>query len=161
MTDDKYIRVPAIKYCGRKNIDWDAVKKDMKAFQGKVYRQIANDQDIRVNLTSIDEYTSSKYTRGLKGTYAKAKANIIQIIPELIINATNQRWVPNNAEKHSNNACNGWYRYDSFFALPVQAKGEDSVRWNEYRCTIIVNANDNGLFLYDIINIKKEVSNPR
>ncbi len=161
MNIDRYIRVNTIDYSGRKNIDWGEVKKAMKSYQGKSYCIKEYDQEIRINLTSVDEFSSSRYTRRLKGTLAKAKANLIGILPELIANATNRRWVPNNAAKHSNNASKGWYRYDGFFALPVKASDESEIRWNRYRCTLIVNSNDNGLFLYDVINIKKEVSNPR
>ena len=44
-------------------------------------------------------------------------------------------------------------------------KGKQNIqwnfRWNYYKGTLLVRINDNGLFLYDIINIKKETSTPR
>lgn len=133
----------------------------MKKYQGNSYMVEEYGDEINVNMMSIDEYISSKYTRGLKGTLAKAKANIAQILPELIQSATNRRWIDNNDEKHKNNANKGWYRYDVFFSLPIKAEDDEDIHWNKYRATMIVRANDRGQFLYDIINIKKEVSNPR
>ena len=61
-------------------------------------------------------------------------------------------------DKHNNDAKGGWYRYDTFFSLPVVFAGESSV--NYYRGTIIARINDNGIYLHDIINIKKEDSKP-
>ena len=58
--------------------------------------------------------------------------------------------------KHRNDAKQGWVRYDAYFSLPVQAENESKKRWNKYRCTIIIESNDTGMYLYDIINIKKE-----
>ncbi len=154
--ENRYVRVETVLFFGRKNISWNEVEKYMKKYQGKCYSVNESKETIKVNLTSIDEFVSSKYTRRLKGTLAKAKANIALTIPELIGNATNRRWIQNNDEKHRNNASKGWYRYDAFFSLPVKAENENEKRWNNYSCTIIVNANDTGMYLYDIINIKKE-----
>ena len=52
----------------------------------------------------------------------------------------------------------GWYRYDAFFSLPVTFDGKQSL--NYYRATLIVRINDSGLYLHDIVNIKKEDSKP-
>ena len=152
----RYVNVETVLFHGRKNIDWDEVENYLKRYLGKSYRVIETQDVIKINTNSIDEFVSSRYTRKLKGTLAKAKANIALIIPELIENATNRRWVQNNDEKHCNNASKGWFRYDAWFAFPVQAENENEKRWNNYICTVIVNANDNGMYLYDVINIKKE-----
>ena len=155
----KYIKVNKIIFRGRQNIQWKDVADYLKSFQGKSYKVNENNDLIHINFTTIEAYTGSRYTWKLKGSLAKVKANIVQIIPEMIENASNRRWVENNSEKHNNNASKGWYRYDTFFSVPVQS--EDEVRWNDYRATLIVRINDRGLYLYDIINIKKEASNPR
>ena len=111
----KEIKVLNIIFRGRKDIPWKDVGEYMKRFQGKSYIVKEYGDVININLTSVDEYVSSGYTRRLKGTLAKTKANIIQLLPELIQNASNRRWVDNNDDKHKNNACRGWYRYDVFF----------------------------------------------
>ena len=56
---------------------------------------------------------------------------------------------------------NGWYRYDTRFAMPVMNGNGEFVRYNVYRAVLIVRyAADNKLYLYDIQNIKKETSIP-
>lgn len=66
----------------------------------------------------------------------------------------------NKADKHVKDAKEGWYRYDSYFAMPVQGSNEKRKRVNIYKATLIVRKSVKGLFLYDIINIKKEASKP-
>ena len=38
--------------------------------------------------------------------------------------------------------------------------GEETARLNIFKATLVVKINENGLFLYDIIDIKKEASTP-
>ena len=108
-----------------------------------------------------DEYTGSKYTHTLRGGNAKAKANAAQGIPELLEIAEGKHFRENNAEKHKRNAKNGWYRYDSRFALPVYADNGEVERYNVYHASMLIrHANDGKMYLYDILDIKKETSNP-
>lgn len=107
-----------------------------------------------------NEYAESKYTKTLRGAAAKAKANASQIIESLIVNAANKRWIENKNDKHSKNASEGWYRYDTYFAIPVQGSCEDNIRLNYYSAALVVRKTIKGLFLYDMINIKKEASTP-
>ncbi len=116
---------------------------------------------LQINSLFANEYAESQYTKRLRGSMAKVKANIVQILPQLIENATNRRWIANKNAKHINNARMGWYRYDTYFSIPVKAENEKEVRWNDYTATIVVRINEKGLFLYDIINIKKEARKPR
>ena len=109
-----------------------------------------------INSAFADEYAESKYTKALRGSLAKVKANIVQILPCLIENATNRRWIENKNIKHVNNANWGWYRYDTYFSVPVKAENEDDVWENFYMATLVVRINYQGLFLHDIINIKKK-----
>ncbi len=104
-----------------------------------------------INSAFADEYAESKYTKALRGSLAKY----------LIENATNRRWIENKNIKHVNNANGGWYRYDTYFSVPVKAENEDDVWENFYMATLVVRINDQGLFLHDIINIKKEAHKPR
>ena len=96
----------------------------------------------------------------MRGNIAKAKANASQVIGKMIVLATNRRWVENKDEKHKKNAEKGWYRYDTYFAMPVQGSDENEKRINVYRATLVVRISLKGLFLYDVINIKKEASKP-
>ncbi len=57
------------------------------------------------------------------------------------------------------NAKYGWYKYISRFALPVYCEGEEIERYNVFRVVMIVrHAEDEKMYLYDIMNIKKETS---
>ena len=44
--------------------------------------------------------------------------------------------------------------------MPVQGSDEKESRVNIYKATLVVRSSLNGMFLYDIINIKKEASKP-
>ena len=105
-----------------------------------------------------DEFTESTYTKRLCGTVAKAKANAGQVIDIMIENAQNRRWVENKDSKHAKEANGGWYRYDVGFTIPIEHNGES--RENTYVGTAVVRIKDDKLYLYDIINIKKEASTP-
>lgn len=105
-----------------------------------------------------DEFTESQYTKKLRGGLAKAKANSGQVIGEMIENAQNRRWTENKVEKHNKEASGGWYRYDVAFTIPVDDAG--TVRRNAYQATAVVRIKKDKLYLYDIINIKKEASTP-
>ena len=55
---------------------------------------------------------------------------------------------------------NGWYRYDSRFALPVYDDKGELERYNVFHASMLVrHSNDGKMYLYDVIDIKKETSN--
>ena len=67
----------------------------------------------------------------------------------------------NNEEKHNWNEKNGWYRYNSYFALPVYDDNENIERYNVFHASLLIrHASDGKMYLYDIIDIKKETSTP-
>ena len=108
-----------------------------------------------------DEYTGSVDTYSLKGTNAKAKANATQGIPQMINIAYNKSFQENRKEKHHKAGGNGWYRYESRFALPVYSESGEIERYNLFHVYLIVRHDINGkMYLYDIVNTKKETSNP-
>ena len=73
--------------------------------------------------------------------------------------ATNASHNENKKEKHSIDAANGWYRYESRFALPVYSVDGEVERYNVYHVYMIIRHDlDNRKYLYDVINIKKEMS---
>ena len=147
-------------FTSKQNISWNEVEQFLKRYIGKTYI-VAEYQDyISIFSDFPEEYSESKYTKILRGAVAKAKANASQIVDLLIMHATNRRWIENKDVKHNKNAPEGWYRYDTLFAIPVQGSNENAVRWNIYRATLVVRITPRGLFLYDVINIKKEASTP-
>lgn len=150
-----------IVFKGKRQIDWNDVKDYLGQYVGEFY-EIADTKDIiYIGKDLPDEYTGSKYTHTLKGSNAKAKANAAQGIPELLEIAEGKHFRENNAEKHKRNAKNGWYRYDSRFALPIYADNGEVERYNVYHASMLIrHANDGKMYLYDILDIKKETSNP-
>ena len=153
----EYVKVEEIIFKGKQNIKWGEVEEYLKRYMGNTFIVEEYNDVIHFNLISTDEYVESKYTKALRGALAKTKANIVQIIPELIKKAINRRWIQNKNEKHNMNAKNGWYRYDIYFAMPVKTENEDLIRWNNYRATMVVRINDKGLFFYDIMSIATPV----
>ena len=149
-----------IIFLNKQNIEWDKVEEYLKTYIGKSYI-VAETNDI-INIASDfpNEYAESKYTKRLRGSISKAKANATQVVGKMIVLATNSRWVENKDEKHKKNAANGWYRYDTYFGMPVQGSEESEPRVNIFKATLVVRISMKGLFLYDIINIKKEASKP-
>ena len=132
----------------------------MKKYIGDTYTIESSGDEISIASEFPDEYTASKYTKSLRGAVAKAKANASQIIGELICCAENRRWIENKSSKHFKDASQGWYRYDTSFALTVKGSDEKVERKNIYRATLVVRKTEHGMFLYDMINIKKEASKP-
>lgn len=75
--------------------------------------------------------------------------------------AVGKHFRENSGEKHLRNAANGWYRYDSRFALPVYDESGEVERYNIFHASMLIrHANDGKMYLYDVLDIKKETSNP-
>ena len=150
-----------IRFKGKRRIKWDDVEAYLRQYIGEFYR-IADTQDIvYIGNDFPDEFSGSKDTARLQGTLAKAKANATQGIPQLIQTATNQRYKENLAEKHKTDAKLGWYRYTSRFALPIYGDDGEIDRYNVFRIELLIRQEeDENMYLYDLVNIKKETSTP-
>ena len=150
-----------IRFKGKRAINWKEVRTYLKEFVGEFYTVASTEDVIYIGSDLPNEYSGSKYTHSIKGTNAKAKANASQGIPELIEIAMGKHFRENNEDKHWRNAKYGWYRYDSRFALPVYDTSGEIERYNVFHASLIVrHAEDGELYLYDILDIKKETSNP-
>ena len=150
-----------IRFRGKRKINWKEVEEYLKQFIGEFY-EIADTKDVvYVGKDFPDEFGGSKDTARLQGTLAKAKANAAQGLPQLIENAGNKRYKENLASKHENDAKNGWYRYTSRFALPVYGDDGEIDRYNVFRIEVLIRQeNDGRMYIYDLVNIKKETSTP-
>lgn len=157
---NKQSEVDKIIFTNKQNIPWNMVEQYLKKYIGQAF--VVEEYQDKVYIASEfpDEFSESKYTKSLRGALAKVKANIAQIVPSLIMNATNRRWDENKNDKHRRNAEKGWYRYDTYFIISVKGSDEQYKRLNRYKATLLVRKTEKGLFLYDIINIKKEASTP-
>ena len=153
-----FAEVKSIIFRNKQNIPWNDVEGFLKGFIGKEITVKKYGDVIRIAGDFPNEFAESRYTKKLRGAFAKAKANAAQVIVEMIENAENRRWIENKDSKHDKEANGGWYRYDIGFIIPVEHNGVTSQ--NRYSATAVVRIKNGKLYLYDIINIKKEASTP-
>lgn len=154
---NEIVIIQDIIFKGRQRIAWSDVETYLKQFVGECYVISETKDLIYIGSDLPDEYCHSEYTEVLKGTNAKAKANAAQGIPEMIKIATDKRHSQNSKKKHNSDAKFGWYRYESRFALPVFTGDGEIERYNVFHVAMIVrHGYDRNLYLYDIMNIKKE-----
>lgn len=158
---NRIVLINDIIFRGKRNVNWDDVKQYLEIYVGEFY-EIADTKDIvYIGKELPDEYTGSRYTYSLKGANAKAKANAAQGIPEMIEIATEKHFKQNSGQKHNRNAANGWYRFNSHFALPVYDEKGEVERYNVFHASLLIRHDANGkMYLYDIIDVKKEMGNP-
>ena len=147
------------RFKGKRSVEWSDVEKYLRQYVGDIYRIAETEDIIYIGTDLPDEYSGSNYTKHIKGTIAKAKANAVQAIPEMIEIATSKTFEDNKKNKHSRHAKNGWYRYDTRFALPVYDENGDVERYNVFSARILIrHASSGKMYLYDVLKIKKETS---
>ena len=155
----KTVFIHDIIFKGKRSINWDDVEIYLQQYVGEFYNIEDCNKVVYIGKDLPDEYTHSKYTRILKGTNAKAKANVVQGLPELLQIASNEIYEENRKEKHIKNAKYGWYSYDARFALPVFGDDGEIERYNVFNVALLVRHDADGkYYLYDIMKIKKETS---
>lgn len=157
----RFVLLPGILFAGKRNIDWDSVEKYLQRYVGTSVRIERFGDVIHIGPRFVDEYCGSDYTKKLMGARARAKANAVQGICELLQIAYDRKHSENRKEKHAGDARGGWYYYTTRFALRVYRDGIDSKEINIYSACMIVNkAKDGRMYLYDMVDIKKETSTP-
>lgn len=150
-----------IRFKGKQHIDWNEVEGYIKEYVGSCYKIMETSDKVYIGTDFPSEFKGSADTKRLKGANAKAKANATQKIPLLLEYASNKRWNENLKEKHSTDARYGWYRYTSRFALPIYSNGGELDRYNIFRIEMLIrHASDDKLYLYDMVNVKKETEYP-
>lgn len=123
----KCIEISEILFTGKRSLPWKDVEQYLLKYAGTSAIVTETGDIIKIGSYFASECCGSEYTQKLHGTLEKAKANVSQIIVELLESATNRRWVENKNKKHTNDAKGGWYRYDVFLGcqlfLPVKNLG--------------------------------------
>ena len=159
---EKIVQINDVRFKGKKKNDWKEVEEYLKEYVGKCFEIAETAEKIFISNNFPDEYTGSESRIALKGAAAKAKANAVQGIPELIQIATNMEYSKNTKKKHDKDAMYGWYRYDVRFALPVYNDKSGKVcRYNIFFARMLVRHDADGKkYLYDLLAIKKETSSP-
>jgi hypothetical protein len=164
ITDEAGNRIVVISdiiFANKQNIEWKDVEKYLEKYIGKIIEITDTSDIVYIGKDFPDEYTGSKYTRKTKGARAKAKANAVQGVCEIVEIATEKTFRENHKHKHNSDAANGWYYYTTRFALPVYDNEKETGDYNVYSGRLVVNCTSSGkMYLYDLVDIKKEASNP-
>lgn len=105
---NKVVLIPNIIFINKQNIDWNEVETYLKRYVGEIVAMTESKDIIYLGKDFPDEYTGSKYTRKTKGARAKAKANAVQGIREMVEIATDKTFRNNHKTKHNSDAKNGW-----------------------------------------------------
>ncbi len=156
----KLVLINDIRFKGKRQIDWDDVKRYLEGYVGDYYEIVENAERIFIGNELPEEYTESESRKSLMGANAKAKANAATAIPELIQIASNPIFEENRKARHNKNAKYGWYRYGDPFGLPGYEENV-LVRYNIFSARLLINHAENGRkYLYDILAVKKETSKP-
>lgn len=150
-----------ILFKSRRAIDWNEIEQILKKYIGEYYEIAETAEKVYIGADFPDEFSHSKYTKAIKGANEKAKANVLPAIGKLILIADNKTVFPDYDKKHGNKAKNGWYRYDTRFGIPVYSDLGEIERYNIFKARMLVRCDENKkLYLYDIVQIKKETSRP-
>ena len=156
---NKIVVIHDIRFKGRQAIEWNDVEQYLRQYIGEAHIIESTQDMVYIGTDLPEEYSHSNYTKNLKGANAKAKANAAQGIPEMLTIADNREYEINRKDKHSKDARYGWYSYVTRFALPVYENNGDIERYNVFRAILLVrHAENNKLYLYDVMKIKKETS---
>lgn len=127
---------------------------------GEVYTILESGQKVYIGKDLPSEYTQSKYTKQIlrsRPGVLKIKHRSVVGIGEMIEIATNRRW-EKTRHPESKDAKFGMYRYDTKVGFPVKDRNGDTTGANVYTAELIVrNASDGKKYLYDIVNIKKDI----
>ena len=71
--------------------------------------------------------------------------------------AFDKKYEENRKEKHTKDAKYGWYRYETRFALPIFNDDGVIEKYNVFQAIMLIrHARDDKMYLYDVIEIKKE-----
>lgn len=155
----KTVFIHDIVFKGRQRIEWNEVEEYLKKYIGEIFTIESSNEKIYIGNDFPEEYAHSNYTVILKGTNAKAKANAVQGLPEIVEIASNPKFEKNRKDKHNKDARYGWYSYESRFAIPVFDENNDIKRYNIFNVALLIRHAENGKkYLYDFMKIKKETS---
>ena len=137
------------------------VRDFIKRHIGEFYQIAQDGNEIYLGKDLPGEYTQSKYTQNLRNKNVKTlniKFQAAQNLDELIQIAQNGEWTQNRKQKHAIDAKNGWYKYQTRFAIPVKNSDGNFTRYNIYNADLIIRHDVDGKkYLYDVMGIKKNL----
>lgn len=118
---------------------------------------LADAQPVYVGKDLPGEYKSSEYTKTMKPALRKIKMQAATNLDEMLLLAENGEWRENVKPKHSKDAQNGWYRYDTQFAVPILNAKKDIDHYTVYGGKLLIrNDADGKSYLYDLLDVEKK-----
>lgn len=118
---------------------------------------LADAQPVYVGKDLPGEYKSSEYTKTVKPALRKIKMQAGTNLDEMLLLAENGEWRENVKPKHSKDAQNGWYRYDTQFAVPILNAKKTIDHYTVYGGTLLIrNDADGKSYLYDLLDVEKK-----
>ena len=118
---------------------------------------LADAQPVYVGKDLPGEYKSSEYTKTMKPALRKIKMQAATNLDEMLLLAENGEWRENVKPKHSKDAQNGWYQYDTQFAVPILNAKKTIDHYTVYGGTLLIrNDADGKSYLYDLLDIEKK-----
>lgn len=158
---DRVVVINDLRFKRSKRVDWNTVEAYLKEYIGNCAEILDTNEMVYIGSDFPDEYSHSKDTKVLRGPNEYAKANAYIAIKELIQIASNKAFSENHKDKHNSKAKYGWYRYDTRFAIPKYNNDGELAGYNIFKGRLVIrHAQDGKLYLYDILRIKKETSEP-
>lgn len=118
---------------------------------------LADAQPVYVGKDLPGEYKSSEYTKTMKSALRKIKMQAATNLDEMLLLAENGEWRENIKPKHSKDAQNGWYRYDTQFAVPILNAKKAIDHYTVYGGTLLIrNDADGKSYLYGLLDVEKK-----
>jgi hypothetical protein len=125
---------------------------------------LIDEQAVYVGKDLPGEYTRSEYTVQLRKAIRNVKMQAATNLDEMLLLAQNGEWRENVKDKHKVDAQNGWYRYETEFAVPVLNAKREIDHYTVYGATLLIrNDADGKSYLYDMLDLeekKKVISSP-
>ena len=118
---------------------------------------LADAQPVYVGKDLPGEYKSSEYTKTMKPALRKIKMQAATNLDEMLLLAENGEWRENVKPKHSKDAQNGWYRYDTQFAVSILNANKAIDHYTVYGGKLLIrNDADGKSYLYDLLDVEKK-----
>lgn len=114
-------------------------------------------QPVYVGKDLPGEYRSSEYSKKLRKAMREVKMQAATNLDEMLLLAENGESRENVKPKHVKDAMNGWYRYDTEFAVPILDAKKTVDHYTVYGGTLLIrNDADGKSYLYDLLDIEKK-----
>ena len=114
-------------------------------------------QPVYVGKDLPGEYRSSEYTKSMLSKLRDVKMQAATNLDEMLLLAENGEWRENVKPKHAKDARNGWYRYDTEFAIPILNAKKAVDHYTVYGGTLLIrNDADGKSYLYDLLDVQKK-----